>query len=113
MPRFTIHGPTISLTSELEALGMTDAFNDQLANFTGIATSGNLAIQDVWHQAFVDVDESGTVAAAATGVDVCQNCLAIEMPDTITVNRAFFFFIRDVATNTVLFAGRESDPTAD
>ena len=70
--------------------------------------AGGIYIGDVVHQAFVDVDESGTEAAAATGV------IGVGRMGSVTVNldRAFFFFIRDVATNTVLFAGRESDPTA-
>ena len=63
------------------------------------------------HQAFVDVDESGTVAAAATAV--IGEGASVAMPViNITLDHPFFFFIRDVATNTILFAGCEGDPTA-
>jgi serpin B len=111
MPRFKIHGGSVSLTPALEALGMKTAFDPSAADFTAMIPAGGTYISDVVHQAFVDVDESGTEAAAATAV--VGTGLAIELPAvTVTVNRPFFFFIRDVATNTILFAGREGDPTS-
>jgi serpin B len=111
MPSFKIHGPTVSLKAELQALGMTDAFDATVANFTGITSTEPIWIGDVLHQAFVDVDESGTVAAAATAVVTLG--AAVSMPSVnITLDHPFFFFIRDIATNTILFAGREGDPTA-
>jgi serpin B len=65
----------------------------------------------VLHQAFVDVDESGTEAAAATAVIGVGLAIGTS-PLKVVADRAFFFFIRDRATNTVLFVGREGDPTA-
>jgi serpin B len=59
----------------------------------------------------VDVDESGTEAAAATAV-IGVGAAAPANHVTLDVNRPFFFFIRDVKSGSVLFAGREVDPTA-
>ncbi len=96
---------------ELKGLGMVDAFDSTKADFTAMIPAGGTYIGDVLHQAFVDVDETGTEAAAATGVIGVG--LAIETPTvTVTMDHPFFFFIRDVATNTILFVGREGDPTA-
>jgi serpin B len=111
MPSFKIHGASVSLASPLQALGMTDAFDPKLANFTGAVANDPIYISDVIHQAFVDVDESGTEAAAATAV-VAGDAAVGPPPVTVVVNRAFFFAIRDRATNTILFVGRETDPTA-
>jgi serpin B len=108
MPSFKIHGGTVSLVTELEALGMVDSFGAN-ANFTAMIPAGGVHVADVLHQAFVDVDESGTEAAAATAVVVATN--GVEEGTPVAVDRAFFFFIRDVATGTVLFVGRENDPT--
>ena len=59
----------------------------------------------------MDVDASGTVAAAATGV-VGGDDSSEAGPIPVNVNASFFFFIRDNASNTILFVGREDDPTA-
>jgi serpin B len=114
MPSFTFHGASVSLVPELKALGMTDAFSADKADFTAMVPAGGVYISDVIHQAFIDVDESGTEAAAATGVIGVGESVATSPPPEVTVDvdRAFFFFIRDVGTNTVLFVGREDDPTA-
>jgi serpin B len=113
MPSFKIHGPTVSLVEPLQALGMTDAFDPKLASFTPMIGAGGVYIGDVLHQAFVDVDESGTEAAAATAV-IGVGLAANTNPGVdVIANRAFFFFIRDQATNSVLFVGREADPTAE
>jgi len=111
MPSFKIHGGTVSLVPELKALGMTDAFDPSTADFTAMIPAGGIFIGDVLHQAFVDVDESGTEAAAATAV-IGVGTAAPSKQVTVTVDHSFFFFIRDVASNSILFVGREDDPTA-
>jgi serpin B len=111
MPRFKIHGGSVDLTPELESLGMTDAFNPNKADFTKMIPAGHSFISFVIHQAFVDVDESGTEAAAATAVGVSL-AGASASPFSVVLNRPFFFFIRDDASKTVLFVGREGDPTS-
>jgi serpin B len=71
--------------------------------------------EGVLHQAFLDVDESGTEAAAATAVIRAHDGVALQPPPavTVTVDHPFFFFIRDRATNTILFVGREEDPIVE
>jgi serpin B len=112
MPRFQIHGPSVSLVPQLKSLGMTDAFDASKADFTNMIPAGGAYITDVIHQAFVDVEEGGTVAAAATIIGIGGSA-APANPFVVTLNQPFFFFIRDLATNTVLFVGRENDPTSE
>jgi serpin B len=82
------------------------------ADFTNMIPAGGAYITDVIHQAFVEVEEGGTVAAAATAVTGADT--GAELSEfTVTLDRPFFFFIRDLATNTVLFVGRENDPTSE
>lgn len=62
------------------------------------------------HKAFVRVDEKGTEAAAATAVVMADTAAPIDPPKVFKANRPFLFFVRDVPTNTVLFAGRMATP---
>ncbi len=109
LPKFQIKGGTISLASELQAMGMVDAFDPTKADFSKMAAEP-LWIGDVVHQAFVSVDEAGTEAAAATAV-VLAGASAPSKQVTLDVNRPFLVFIRDIPTNTVLFMGRVANPT--
>ena len=61
----------------------------------------------VLHKAVIDVDETGTTAAAATEIGIT----AYSLPREFTINRPFFFFIYHEDTNTLLFMGRVTDPT--
>jgi serpin B len=108
LPKFKIQGATISLAEQLKALGMVDAFDSNKADFSKMS-SFPLFVSDVLHQAFVSVDEKGTEAAAATAV-VMKAGAAPGQPVSLDVNRPFFFFVRDMPTNTVLFVGRVVDP---
>jgi serpin B len=111
MPRFDIHGGSVNLAPELTSLGMTDAFNPKKADFTKMIPAGGAYISFVIHQAFVDVDESGTEAAAATAVGI-GTAAEEGTPFSVVLDRPFFFFIRDIASKTILFVGREGDPTS-
>jgi serpin B len=111
--------PTFKVTSEfslgetLADLGMPDAFQYRKADFSGMDGTHDLYISKVVHKAYVDVDEEGTEAAAATGV-VMTRALAIPTEQPIPVFRAdhpFLFLIRDNETGSVLFLGRVVDPT--
>ena len=73
---------------------------------TGSATSA-LPVDTVQHEAFIEVDEEGTEAHAATGA-----AMAVSHGPTITVDRPFFFVIRDRPTGAILFVGRVTDPAA-
>ncbi len=110
LPKFTLKGASVSLRSALQTMGMIDAFDPAKADLTGMVPNDPLHVDDVVHQAFVRVDESGTEAAAATGV-VAGDDSAVEEPLAVNVNRPFFFVLRDIPTGTVLFVGRVLDPT--
>lgn len=108
LPKFKIESQFSSLSSVLAALGMTDAFNPALADFSGISTQP-LFISDVVHKAFVQVDEEGTEAAAATGI--IMRTTAMPMPPKIfRADRPFLFLIRENTSGTILFMGRVCNP---
>jgi serpin B len=111
LPKFKLNA-RYGLTSPLQALGMTDAFNATQADFSGMTKPSYLSISDVVHQAFVEVNEEGTEAAAATGVIMS---LAMEVAGPTPVFRAdhpFLFLIRDQQSGTILFMGRLASPEA-
>jgi serpin B len=96
------------LSSELAALGMPTAFDEALADFSGINGGiEQLYITDVVHKAYVKVNEEGTEAAAATAVIIGTT----SMPPSFIVDHPFLFLIRHNATGTILFMGRVLDPT--
>jgi serpin B len=71
--------------------------------------NSDLYVDNVLHKAFVAVDEKGTEAAAATGV--VMDVTSIMLPDmTLTIDRPFFFMIRDLPSAQILFAGRVLNP---
>ena len=98
----------ISLATILAKMGMPSAFNDG-ADFSGMTGTKDLFISDVFHKAFVSVDEEGTEAAAATAV-VMSLTSAPENPLRLEVDRPFLFLIRDIQTNSILFMGRVVEP---
>jgi serpin B len=108
LPRFTL-AQSFGLAPQLTALGMIDAFTSR-ADFSGINGTGGLQIDAVIHQAWVSVNETGTLAAAATGVGVGPTIAVV--PVVVHVDHAFVFVIRDAGTGTVLFVGRVDDPSA-
>jgi len=108
LPKFKLNCRLL-LARTLSALGMPTAFSDS-ADFSGISTKPALQISDVVHQAFVDVNEEGTEAAAATGV--MMRMLAIQRePPVFRVDHPFVFLIRENRTGTILFLGRVLDPS--
>jgi serpin B len=107
VPRFKIEYST-SLEEPLKALGMGIALDRNLASFEGIRPAPpNLYIQQVKHKVFVEVNEEGTVAAAATHFSFGAGAA---MPVQFVVDRPFFFAIRDNTTGTVLFMGAINEP---
>lgn len=107
LPKFKIE-TTFSLTETLAALGMPLAFSDQ-ADFSGMDEIQALNISSVIHKAFIDVDETGTEAAAATAVTIRAASLGKPSPQFIA-NRPFLFLIRENSTGTILFMGRVMNP---
>jgi serpin B len=109
LPKFKAE-TTYTLNDPLKALGMKDAFEFGKADFTGMHTSPEkLFISTVLHKAFVEVNEEGTEAAAATAVVVATASLPPQ-PVEFTADRPFLFLIRHTPTNTVLFLGRFEKP---
>jgi len=97
------------LNSQLSSLGMTDAFTGE-ADFSGMTGKKDLLISDVIHKAFVEVNEEGTEAAAATAVVMMTKSMP-SMPPTFCADHPFIFLIRDTATGSILFMGRMVNPT--
>ena len=109
MPKFEFDA-RFSLKEALAALGMPQAFSE-VADFSGMTGEKDLLISDVFHKAFVSVDEAGTEAAAATAV-VMKLTSAAPDPVEVNVDHPFLFLIRDVETGAILFVGRVVDPSA-
>ncbi|XP_042370334.1 serpin B6-like [Plectropomus leopardus] len=77
-----------------------------MSDFSGMSTANNLVLSKVVHKSFVEVNEEGTEAAAATAAVITNRSL----PPRFTADHPFLFFIQHKPTNTVLFAGRYSSP---
>jgi serpin B len=110
LPKFKFTWGTKELADALQALGMTDAFANPPADFSGIEASKQLYIGHVLHKAYVGVDEDGTEAAAATVVEMKDGAIA-DPPKDFTIDRPFLFFVRDLGSGAVLFGGKVVDPT--
>ena len=108
MPRFEIDA-SLSLDKVLGGLGMTDAFEDGVADFSGIDGAHDIFLTAVIHQALIAVDEKGTTAVAATAV--VGGVVDGPSGEPLVVDRPFLFAIRDDATGTILFLGRVLDPS--
>jgi serpin B len=108
MPRFTYQSD-FSLKQALTTLGMAEAFTPEVADFSGMDGKRDLFVQDVLHKAFIAVDETGTEAAAASGVVVGTTSVPAEII-RVQVNRPFIFVIRDIGTGAILFIGRVVNP---
>ena len=90
-------------------MGMPTAFSAG-ADFSGMTGTRALAISDVVHQAFVDINEEGTEAAAATAVVMVKTALA-RQSSVLRVDHPFLFLIRENQSGSILFLGRVIDPT--
>jgi serpin B len=99
------------LSKVLAAMGMPDAFAAGKADFSGMDGTRELFISRVVHKAFVDVDEKGTEAAAATAVIMKRESAPVS-PVSFRADHPFVFLIRDNRTGSVLFLGRLADPRA-
>src|SRR5262249_38064501 len=100
LPKFKLNCRLL-LAPTLAALGMTTA-SATSADFSGMSSKPPLQISDVVHQAFVDVNEEGTEAAAATGV-IMRLAAVQQRPPVFRVDHPFVFFIRENRTGSILF----------
>jgi serpin B len=111
LPRF---GATaqFELSATLKSLGMTSAFEASTADFSGMTGGKDLFVSAVLHKAFVDVNETGTEAAAATGVIMAPTAIRIDPkpPVVFRADHPFVFLIRDNRNDSILFLGRLMTP---
>ncbi len=111
LPKFTLDY-AIRLNDVLKALGMAEAFDPCRADFSNmfhVTPDRRFWIDDVRHKTFVDVNEEGTEAAAATSVGIGVTSL----PPRVVVDRPFVFAIRERFSGTILFMGKIMNPVAD
>jgi serpin B len=112
IPRFTLE-TEYDLTDTLADMGMPTAFTGN-ADFSGMDGSHDLSISDVVHKAYIDVNEEGTEAAAATGAMMSATAFMPEdQTPVFNADHPFIFLIEDTTTNTVLFTGRVTNPVAE
>ncbi len=107
LPRFRYESGR-ELRDALTDLGMADAFGDA-ADFSGIDGTRELFVDQVYHQAFIGIDEAGTEAAAAAAVSIARKG-ALLAEREVRVDRPFLFLIRDIDTTAILFLGHVVNP---
>lgn len=105
LPKFSLSSH-VDLDETLQGLGIRSAYGGD-ADFSGMTGELGLFLDTVQHEAFIEVDEEGTEAHAATGA-----AMAVSHGPTITIDRPFLFVIRDRPTGAILFVGRVTDPSA-
>jgi serpin B len=117
LPKFKIEPPLMRLGAILQGLGMKTAFDEprRSANFDHIAPRREdlyLYISEVFHKTFLELDENGTEAAAATALSMMLGCAELEQPRPIEVHvdHPFVFAIQHVPSGACLFLGQVADP---
>jgi serpin B len=111
LPKFNIT-KSEEMSGLLEELGMKNAFDPNVADFSGINSTEKLYISYVFHKAFINVNETGTEAAAATAVIITVGAVMGE-PQEFRADHPFLFFIINKPTGAILFMGRVADPTSE
>jgi serpin B len=111
LPKFKFEQKYL-LNDKLSALGMPTAFRGD-ADFSGITSDTDLFISKVIHQSFVEVNEEGTEAAAATAVEMTMSAEGPSSPEPIVfrVDHPFIFFIEHKETGQILFMGKVENPS--
>ncbi|XP_052473725.1 leukocyte elastase inhibitor-like [Carassius gibelio] len=107
LPRFKLE-ESYDLNRLLTSMGMEDVFNVQKVNLSGMSPNNDLVVTKALHKAFVEVNEEGTEAAAATGV--VAGITSISENPVFIADHPFLFFIRHNPSNSILFYGRFCSP---
>jgi serpin B len=111
LPKFKMT-ESFQLSKTLSELGMGEAFQKNAADFSAMTGKRDLWISAAIHKAYIDVDEEGTEAAAATGIVMRPSAVArLQPPIVFRADHPFLFLIRDNKSGGVLFMGRVADPT--
>ena len=97
------------LNHVLGKLGVSSVFSSQDADLSGVTGNKDLYITEAIHQAFVDVNEQGTEAAAATAVLFAPTCIMLPPPHFLA-DHPFLFFIQHAQSGAILFAGKMAKP---
>jgi serpin B len=108
LPKFTI-APSFELAQTLSEMGTPLAFNSH-ADFSGMNGKRDLFFSAVFHKAFVNVDEKGTEAAAATAAVAVRSAMVHRPPIVFRADHPFLFLIRDKRSGSILFMGRMTNP---
>jgi serpin B len=113
LPRFEVTSE-FRLAEMLFSMGMPDAFTGGTADFSGMDDQTGLYISDVLHKGFVEVNEGGTEAAAATAVVMAYVTTSLyhPTPEVFCADHPFLFLIRDNTTQSILFMGRVTSPSS-
>ncbi|XP_039725390.1 serpin B9 isoform X1 [Pteropus medius] len=107
LPRFKLE-EDYNMGSVLQHLGITDAFQQGKADFLAMSTERDLCLSKFVHKSFVEVNEEGTEAAAASGIVFVECCM--KCGPRFCADHPFLFFIRHNKANCILFCGRFSSP---
>ena len=109
LPRFAL-AASLALSDPLKNMGMPLAFSESEADFSGIAEiHPGLCISQVLHKAYLEVNETGSKAAAASAVELEVGAES-SVPEIMRVDRPFIFLIRDTEQGAILFLGRMENP---
>ncbi|MGB8029576.1 MAG: serpin family protein [Terracidiphilus sp.] len=113
MPRFTMT-QQFELSSALSAMGMPQAFSGA-ADFSGMTGKPDFSISAAIHKAYIDVNEQGTEAAAATSIVMRATAARVPFPEpppiVFRADHPFLFILLDTRSGSMLFLGRVADPT--
>ena len=107
LPRFTLE-ESYDMEEFLQELGMTDAFEETRADFSGMSSGRGLHLSKVMHKSFLEVTEEGTEAVATSEARI--RGLSLRTVPRFCANRPFLFFIQHSSTGAILFCGRFCSP---
>jgi serpin B len=110
MPKFKFTSDSISLTDTMKTLGMKLAFDSDRADFSNLSQKGSIYISNIMHKAFIEVDEHGTEAAAATAVLLSTTGIEIVPNAQMSIDKPFVYMIVDNETGQILFLGHMLKP---
>ena len=106
-PRFKIE-ESLDLHDVLKSMGIKDLFDENRADLSGMDGTRELYVSKIFHKAFVEVNEEGSEAAAATAAVVMMRCIV--RPVLFEANHPFLFMIHENTSGAILFLGRVTKP---